>query len=197
MIRNPLLSGNVQKEAVSHPHAVGEVIDEVKNFPFTPDIDEVMITITLTPALMELPFKSQLNKSYAFVKNYFDSGMGCFEFTKKGNIHYHIKTTDDSFKVLCFIDDLKTIFFTHNGKKTRVFGFNQVDKTFSIEKIGNYDYLYKDDDNTRAMLKRKKLDLVNIWENKPYVPNKVNIKLKDMFIKSNGKDNLDNNLFDS
>lgn len=84
----------------------------------------------------------------------FNSGMGCLEFTKNGNCHYHLKTQDDVSDIYVFLDKLKGIRFMVDGKKKYVFGFTRVDVTKNADQIGNYDYIEEDHLTTEQTLKK-------------------------------------------
>jgi len=84
----------------------------------------------------------------------FNSGMGCLEFTKSGNCHYHLKTQDDISDIHVFLDKLKGIRTVIDGKKTFVFGFVQCDKTKNVDMIGNYDYIEKSHLSVEQTLKK-------------------------------------------
>lgn len=141
---------------------------------------ENMITVTLSPELLKYPVLTQLNKSYDFIRRYFKSGKGTIEFTKKGNIHYHIKTQDDEFDVLQFIDELKIKYFRSGRHNERVFGFVKCDITSRIERYMNYDYLLKDNEKTLQLLKRLKIEkFIPLWdyeEPKPKIIRIINLR---------------------
>lgn len=126
---------------------------------------EHMITVTLSPQLQQCTAKQQLKQSYKHVKSMFRSGMGCFEFTKQGNIHYHIKTQDSIDIVYDSVNSLKTIQFKSNGKNNRVFGFTKIDATGQESQRGNYEYLQKDIEQTYSIMRRMKLtEYHQLWD---------------------------------
>jgi hypothetical protein len=98
--------------------------------------------------------KGQLKHTYKYMVEAFNSGMGCLEFTKNGNCHYHLKTQDDISDIYVFLDKLKGIRFMVDGKKKYVFGFTRVDVTKNIDQIGNYDYIEEDHLTTEQTLKK-------------------------------------------
>lgn len=118
---------------------------------------EHLITITLSANLLKATIKTQLSKSLNVVKGLFKTGKFCIELTKQGNVHYHIKTQDDEIKVVCAIDNLKTIKYKSKDKLYEVFGFTKIDKTISKEQLNNYDYIIKDYIKTEAVFKRLKI----------------------------------------
>lgn len=118
---------------------------------------EHLITITLSANLLKQTVKTQLSKSLNVVKGLFKTGKFCIELTKQGNIHYHIKTQDDEIKVICVIDNLKTIKYKSKDKLYEVFGFTNVQKTVQESQLGNYDYIIKDYIKSEAVFKRLKI----------------------------------------
>lgn len=119
---------------------------------------EHLITITLTPQICsEHRIKGQLRLTYQYMRHAFKSGMGCLEFTKNGNCHYHLKTQDDISDVHVFLDRLKSIRSMVNNKKVFVFGFTQCDQTKDKKMIKNYDYLSKSSVSVDQTLKKLKL----------------------------------------
>lgn len=135
-----------------------------------PAVDEHMLTITLSPQVIgHHRIKGQLKLTYRHIKDAeITPGKGCMEFTKQGNVHYHIKTQDNMPNVYILLDKLKGISTQINGKKVPVFGFTKCDKTTSECQVGVYDYLEKDIDITSSTL--KKLQLLDkyhvMWEYK-------------------------------
>jgi len=120
-----------------------------------PTMEEHLITITLSPTLCnQHRIKGQLKHTYKYMAEAFNTGMGCLEFTKNGNCHYHIKTQDDISDIHVFLDKLKGV---KNSKKEYVFGFVQCDKTKSKEMIGNYDYIEKTHLKVEQTLKKLQL----------------------------------------
>lgn len=124
-----------------------------------PTNDEHMLTITLSPQVIaHHRIKGQLKLSYKHIRDAeFKTGQGCIEFTKQGNIHYHIKTQDHVSDVHIFLDKLKGISNQIHGKRVPVFGFTKCDKTMDETRVNNYDYIDKDVDNTTATLKKLQL----------------------------------------
>lgn len=124
-----------------------------------PAYDEHMLTITLSPQVIaHYRIKSQLKLTYKCIKDAdIDSGKGCIEMTKQGNIHYHIKTHSHISDVHIFLDKLKGMFTLIHGKKVPVFGFTKVDQTMNELYLGNYEYIEKDIDKTSATLKKLQL----------------------------------------
>jgi len=117
-----------------------------------PKMTEHLITITLSPTLCnQHRIKGQLKHSYKYMIEAFNTGMGCLEFTKNGNCHYHIKTQDDISDIHVFLDTLKGV---KNSKKEFVFGFTQCDQTKNQDMIGNYDYIEKSHLTTEQTLKK-------------------------------------------
>jgi len=132
-----------------------------------PHADEHLITITLTPQLMNHHrIKGQLKLTYKHMKEAFETGKGCIEFTNTGNVHYHIKTQDSISDIYVFLDRIKGLRSDINGKKCPIFGFVKCDKTISEDMLGNYDYLEKS--NTKVDQTLKKLNLSDnyhsIWK---------------------------------
>lgn len=124
-----------------------------------PTNDEHMLTITLSPQVIaHHRIKGQLKLSLKHIKDAeIKTGRGCFELTKQGNIHYHIKTQDHVSSVYILMDKLKGLTTQINGKKVPIFGFTKCDKTQDIIYVGDYHYLEKDVDNTSITLKKLQL----------------------------------------
>lgn len=135
-----------------------------------PAVDEHMITITLSPQIIQhARIKGQLKVSYKCLREAcLTNGMGVVEFTKQGNVHYHIKTQENISNIFIFLDSLKGQFTLINGKKTPIFGFTKCDKTNSDSRINDYSYLEKNIETTNSVL--KKLQLLDkyhvLWEYK-------------------------------
>ena len=87
----------------------------------------------------------------------FESGRGCIEFTKQGNVHYHIKTCDPVSSIYVFLDSLKGTRTLINAKRVPVYGFNKCDKTANQEMIGDYEYITKNIIQTDQVFKRLRL----------------------------------------
>lgn len=152
---------------------------------------ENQITITLSTYMLSLTVKQQLKKTYDIVRNAFKTGMGCIEFTKNGNIHYHIKTQDDYADIIAFIDSLKIHKTTINGYKVQMFGFTHLAETAKEDKKNNYDYILKDSEKTLQVLKKLKLsDKYNeVWENNQQPKPKIHsVRLKDIYRIDTGVD---------
>lgn len=133
--------------------------------------DEYQLTITLSSAMLQQSVKKQLKKTYQIIRNGFKSGKGCVEFTKQGNVHYHIKTQDDYADVIAFMDCLKIHTTKVNDKRVNIFGFTHITQT--VEKHGNYDYILKDVEKTQRVLKRLKQDYREAWEYEKKEPRPV------------------------
>lgn len=136
---------------------------------------EHMITITLSRELLQLTAKMQYKHSYKHLEKVFKTGKGCIEFTKQGNIHYHIKTQDPIDMVYAMTDNLKTIRFKTNDKKYNVFGFTKIDETQHTEYYEDYDYLLKNIEQTECIFKRLKMDTRALWD---YTETNANINIK-------------------
>lgn len=138
--------------------------------PKMPAVDEHMITITLSPQIISHHrIKGQLKVSYKRLREAcLTNGMGVVEFTKQGNVHYHIKTQENIANVYIFLDSLKGQYTLINGKKIPIFGFTKCDKTINECQINDYSYLEKNIETTNAVL--KKLQLLEkchvLWEYK-------------------------------
>ena len=135
-----------------------------------PTHDEHMLTITLSPQVIgHYRIKSQLKMTYKHIKDAdINTGKGCIEMTKQGNIHYHLKTQSHISDVHIFLDKLKGMSTQIHGKKVPLFGFTKVDQTMNELYLDNYDYIEKDIDKTTSTL--KKLQLLDkyhvLWEYK-------------------------------
>lgn len=143
---------------------------------------EHLITITLSANLLKATIKTQLSKSLNVVKGLFKTGKFCIELTKQGNVHYHIKTQDDEIKVVCAIDNLKTIKYKSKDKLYEVFGFTKIDKTVQQEQIMNYEYILKDIVKTDQILKRLKIEEKAVYDyaDKPRPKQKQLIDLRKL-----------------
>jgi len=120
-----------------------------------PPQDEHMITVTLSPQVIaHHRIKGQLKLTYKKLFGAFESGIGCVEFTKQGNIHYHIKTQDPIPMIYIFLDSLKSVTCLINAKKVPVYGFTKCDKTMDPEQYANYEYLMKNVTQTDQVFKK-------------------------------------------
>jgi hypothetical protein len=128
---------------------------------------EYMLTITLSPQVIaHHRIKGQLKLSYKKIKESFESGKGCIEFTKQGNVHYHIKTVDDLSTIYIFLDSLKGVTCQINAKRVPVYGFTKCDKTNNDDMVGDYEYLLKNVVQTDQVLKKLRLseNYSSCWE---------------------------------
>lgn len=155
-----------------------------------PQSDEHMITITLSSDIIKKTVKIQHKYSYKHIENIFKTGKACIEFTKQGNIHYHIKTKDDIADIYTKIDNLKTIKYKSNDKLYNVFGYTKIDKTMQEDQINNYDYILKNYQQTETVFKRMKINQKATWDftEKEITPKKHRINLKSIIRLDEGVD---------
>lgn len=134
-----------------------------------PAVEEHMITVTLSPQVIaHHRIKGQLKLTYKKMIEAFETGRGCVEFTKQGNVHYHLKTSDALASVYLFLDSLKGIKCQINDKRVPIYGFTKCDKTMNAEMIEDYEYITKNIIQTEQVLKKLRIseDYHACWDNK-------------------------------
>lgn len=115
-------------------------------------------TITLSPALLKHPIKTQLNMTYNIVAEAIGvGGLAVVELTKVGNVHYHFiyETTFE------WIDDDKLMLidgFKHHRSKRLdnfIFGYSKIELSHHPKE--SFKYLLKDIEKTEAIFKKLKI----------------------------------------
>lgn len=119
-----------------------------------PAAEQFFFTITMHPDLLPSTIKTQLMKSYGklyrVLKQLFTRFETVYEFTLKGNIHYHgvfFLPVGDDYMLTVFQDLIKGY----------PFGFNKINKV--IKDHGISDYMMKSFSSTKRICNKVKVNL--------------------------------------
>jgi len=143
-------------------------------------------TITLSPSVLALTAKKQLKITYhkiiEFYLAYCNHGsIGCVEFTKTGNIHYHFKIVDMDEALILFMDSVKKIRYQNKP----AIGFTKIDLIKTDN--GVLDYISKDNERTAFIYRKMGIELAQypiqiVWRHDLYKSTRKAITLNNIIV---------------